>query len=189
MTNPRCDKTLTPRSSFAFSTDSYRAMSDRLRCDCRCAATMASTRPGGPFNLPGRWRVVQHGALQAVHRDSTREVQQNQPANHPEPPQAQGTEASHAGLTNPTGTCAPCSRRSGTGCARPQAPSAPLRGKPRSGAGGGSHLRQRLLQIGHQIVDVLDANGQANHVGTHASFFHLVGVELAVGGGGGVAGE
>lgn len=52
-----------------------------------------------------------------------------------------------------------------------------------------SHLCQRLLQIGFDVVDVFDADGQAHHVVRHAGFLHFFGGELAVRGGGGVAGE
>lgn len=49
--------------------------------------------------------------------------------------------------------------------------------------------RQRLLQIGPQIVDVLYADGQAHHVLGHAGQLQFRGRQLPVGGGRRMAGE
>jgi hypothetical protein len=51
------------------------------------------------------------------------------------------------------------------------------------------HRCQRLLQVGPQIIDMLDADGQAHHVGTDACLGQFGRVELAVGGAGRMAGR
>ena len=48
---------------------------------------------------------------------------------------------------------------------------------------------QRLINIRHQVIDMLDANRQADHVDTDAGFGHFCRGQLAVGGAGRVAGE
>ena len=52
-----------------------------------------------------------------------------------------------------------------------------------------SHLRQGLVQIGQQIVDVLDTDRQAHGFLAHAGLLQLFGIELAVGGGRRVRGQ
>src|SRR5690606_17654367 len=50
-------------------------------------------------------------------------------------------------------------------------------------------LRQRLLQVFEQVIDVLDAERQAHHAFGDARFGQFVGVELPVRGGRGVGGQ
>src|SRR5690554_5384225 len=52
-----------------------------------------------------------------------------------------------------------------------------------------SDLRECLLQIGDQIVNMLDADRQSNHVGPNAGLRQFLIGQLPMGGGGGVAGE
>jgi len=53
----------------------------------------------------------------------------------------------------------------------------------------GSDRGQRLLQVGDDVVDVLDADRQAHHVGRYAGLGQFRRRQLAVGGRGRVAGE
>src|SRR5688500_16131748 len=52
-----------------------------------------------------------------------------------------------------------------------------------------ARCRQRLIEIGEEVLDVLDAYRQANGLRSHADVALLIRRELAVRGGGGMAGE
>jgi hypothetical protein len=60
---------------------------------------------------------------------------------------------------------------------------------PRAGQSQALNRGQRLLQVGQQVVAVLDADRQAHRIHRHAGFRQLFLIELAVRGGGRMAGQ